>query len=478
VGISTIGALDALAAVPRRGAARGSALPDIQFAIADFIAPAKTLDGVLVQFGPVYTMFVTARLKRTPVQEDKGLLAAALDTIEATYPFSPAGVFTCVSYGIPYFERLPGGMRGSLVRSRMPRLRSDPRRFALEEAVPGPTDVSTANPGVDKERFAVPVAIESNDMMITLRSDSTEVIEDVLTWLTGDGTTLSGREVGRAGLDDLLETTSRRLMFNQLGLPHKVARERSLPFAEALNPESPMWMGFADQQVAGSGPPEITSFAGNRSARLTTAGRGSYFGNGAIVHLSHVILDLEQFYGRGDEPYTERVQYMFRSNPIPSTGYSDQYAGGGGPAFLPNVFQGPDDAERNAAGEGTFEGERRLGHVSALQRSTRAADGTPIHIRADGPGFDALDVPDGSDQPKLHFSVFVPTADFFATMRRSQASTDLAAKYRVPAEDNGLERFLTATRRQNFLVPPRSHRAFPLLELVRPGRKAPPRARG
>jgi hypothetical protein len=29
-----------------------------------------------------------------------------------------------------------------------------------------------------------------------------------------------------------------------------------------------------------------------------------------------------------------------------------------------------------------------------------------------------------------------------------------------------LERFMTATRRQNFLVPPRRHRAFPMLELA------------
>jgi hypothetical protein len=36
----------------------------------------------------------------------------------------------------------------------------------------------------------------------------------------------------------------------------------------------------------------------------------------------------------------------------------------------------------------------------------------------------------------------------------------------VDPDDNGLERFLTATRRQNFLVPPRRHRAFPLLELA------------
>ena len=33
-------------------------------------------------------------------------------------------------------------------------------------------------------------------------------------------------------------------------------------------------------------------------------------------------------------------------------------------------------------------------------------------------------------------------------------------------DDNGLERFITATRRQNFLVPPRRHRAFPLIELT------------
>jgi hypothetical protein len=30
---------------------------------------------------------------------------------------------------------------------------------------------------------------------------------------------------------------------------------------------------------------------------------------------------------------------------------------------------------------------------------------------------------------------------------------------------NGINAFLRVTRRQNFLVPPRSHRAFPLLEL-------------
>jgi hypothetical protein len=109
-----------------------------------------------------------------------------------------------------------------------------------------------------------------------------------------------------------------------------------------------------------------------------------------------------------------------------------------------------------------------MGHVAALQRSSRAADGTPLHIRNDGTGFNSLDVPNGSNQPKLEFTVFVPTADFFTRMRANTAALDIIAANGnlVPDEDNGLERFLTATRRQNFLVPPRRHRAFPLLELT------------
>ena len=61
---------------------------------------------------------------------------------------------------------------------------------------------------------------------------------------------------------------------------------------------------------------------------------------------------------------------------------------------------------------------------------------------------------------------FFPTADFFATLRRNQASLDLFDEFNLEEEDHGLERFITATRRQNYLIPPRRHRAFPLVELA------------
>lgn len=444
-------------------------LPDIQFDIADYTAPATTEDGVEVQFGPVHTLFVTARLLRAPTRMDQAKLNGALAAIERAYPFSPAGVFTFVSYGLPYFSRLPGGLHGPLVSAHMPRLKAVTRRYALEEAVAGPTDVSSANPGIVKRRFNVPVSIEDNDLLLTLRSDHAEHIQDVLLWL-GGSQILAGRPQPSPHLADLLTFTSSRAMFTQTGLPRKLADAESLVYAFMVNPRSPMWMGFADQQVAGSAPAADVTF---QASGLTTSNPGDYFDRGAVQHLSHVILDLKQFYDvddagvpGDDAAFSERVQYMFRSTPPPSAGNADQITDGGGPAFLPNTFRGTDDAELSAQGNGTPEGERRIGHLSCLQRSSRKADGSPLHLRMDGPGYDSMDVPDGSAQPKLEFTAFVPTAEFFARMRTNQASLDLASEHGVPEDENGLERFLTATRRQNFLTPPRRHRAFPLVELI------------
>jgi hypothetical protein len=468
VAASTLGALDLLAVTPARAASAAgkSALPEIQFQIEKFIAPALKIEGVRVRFAPVYTTFATFTLTRTPTLADQAALAAALARVEAGYPFSPSGVFTTIAYGVPYFERLPGGMAGELVAKHMPRLISEPQRYALEEAVPGPTDVSPENPEVSKLRFNIPVQIESNDIFVSLRSDSTEIIDDVLTWLAGESTTLAGENVGDSGLGGLLTVTSRRLMFTQIGLPRKVAEEQELPYTEMVNPESPMWMGFASQQVESTGVPAITTFLGNGSAKLTTAKGRDYFNHGSIVHLSHVIQDLEQFYDRPKETYVRRAAGMFSADPVPRPGNADQYTNGGGPAFIPVAFDNPEQATSEAEGTDTFDGQPHIAHTTALQRTSRASNRKPMHIRADGPGFDSLDVPDGSQQPKLHFSIFVPTSAFFATMRRSQASLDLAQKYNVPAENLGLERFLTATRRQNFLVPPRRNRAFPLVELA------------
>jgi hypothetical protein len=192
--------------------------------------------------------------------------------------------------------------------------------------------------------------------------------------------------------------------------------------------------------------------------------------------------------------------YMFRANQEGSTNglptpfnATDPFTNGDCPAFVPNTFQGTNDAMLGAQDAGglfvstdsagkqqteTFTGLGRIGHNAGLQRSSRAADGTPIHIRMDGPGLSSLDVPAfrtfpgggdvaaGSMQPKLEFIIFMPTAESFRRMRTNVAAQDLQVQFTVDPDDNGLERFITATRRQNFLCPPRPVRAFPLTEFT------------
>jgi hypothetical protein len=447
---------------------------DIQFDISPFFAVRPQDYGSSVQFQmpPVHTVFLTAALGRHPVQADQAEMNRALEVLERVYPWGAAGLVTFVAYGLPYFGRLPGGLAGPLVARHMPRLASDTSRYALEEAQPGPTDVSPANPRIRKFNYNVNVRIERNDLLFTLRSDDPGTLSDVLAWFGGSNK-LRGQPAASPAWSGLIRFTSSRHMFVQMGLPKAIARQHGLPYASYIQHQSPMWMGFADQQVNGSGPGAICTFAGNSSARLTTAAPGDYFDTGSVQHLSHVILDMIQFFdmdGGGSPPgpdgvFTERVQYMFHAPSI-AAGYRDPYTDGGGPALLPNENRGPHYAERTARGIGTAGGKGRMGHLSCLQRTSRAADGTPIHIRMDGPGFDAMDVPGGGNLPKLQFAIFVPSAEFFRTLRTSQASLDLQDKYGVSVQDNGLERFLTATRRQNFLVPPRRHRAFPLTELI------------
>ncbi|HEU5230034.1 MAG TPA: hypothetical protein VFU49_19600 [Ktedonobacteraceae bacterium] len=479
------------------------AFSDIQFDIGAFVHPAQTIAGVPVQFGVTYTFLAPARLTRTPTKSDQQTLSNALATIEANYSFSPSGIFTFVAYGLPYFHRLPS----SLVASKMPRLKSNTSRFVLEEAVPSPTDVSPSNPKVTKATFNVPVKIESNDVLFTLRSDSLINITEVAAWLNGSNI-LANKVIASPNFNGLFSFGDARLNFVQPGLPRQLANLAGFSYATAINPASSMWMGFVDQQLAGSAPSaSVVTFAGTSHAHLTTAVAGDYFDNGSIMHLSHNIDDLPQFYNKdpnkftGAEDYSERVQYMFRSKKSDGTAGlpfpmdpNDGFTNGGGmgaptgnlatqqkSAYIPDPAFGAHDYTDNYDPDLLAQGTKqyRVGHEQALQRSSRASDGTPLHIRNDGPGLSSLDVPDGSIQPTLEFMAFVPSAEFFRVMRVNAASLDLVAVSEggtgtsVPAgvtgcaaEDDGLERFITATRRQNFLIPPRRHRSFPLLELT------------
>ena len=199
-----------------------------------------------------------------------------------------------------------------------------------------------------------------------------EVIDDASSWLSGESDTLAGNAVGASGLGELFTVTSRRLMFNQPGLPRAVAEEQQLPYAETINPSSL----DVDGLLRPAGWQQRTSrdhdLSGGQVGQADHCARRDYFARGSIVHLSHVIQDLEQFYERPEETFTRRAAAMFTSNPVPATGNPDQFTDGGGPAFIDNFFVGPTGAPAKPPASRTFDGQPHIGHVSALQRSSRA----------------------------------------------------------------------------------------------------------
>jgi hypothetical protein len=104
--------------------------------------------------------------------------------------------------------------------------------------------------------------------------------------------------------------------------------------------------------------------------------------------------------------------------------------------------------------------------------------GTSLVIRAD---FNTLDNPffwsadparDGhlaEPAAGLHFLAFAPTSTIFQQARyamegRFPDGTRLPLDPRAP--EQGFNAVLRTTHRQNFIVPPRAHRSFPLAELL------------
>jgi len=109
----------------------------------------------------------------------------------------------------------------------------------------------------------------------------------------------------------------------------------------------------------------------------------------------------------------------------------------------------------------------------AVHEEDGDAAGTAIPQRAD---FNTLDNPfawsadgSGSGDPAagVHFVVFNPTSDDFHRVRNAMDGVlpdGTTLQFEPRAEGQGFNSILRTTRRQNFLVPPRAHRSFPLSE--------------
>ncbi|HKV83757.1 MAG TPA: hypothetical protein VJN88_04330 [Ktedonobacterales bacterium] len=407
--------------------------PTGQYQIAMYGGRVQTdpESAVIVEIPPVWNLVITATLTRAPTLADQTRLEAALRAVESAYAYAPSGVFALVGWGLPYFR---AHIPDAVVSARLPRTVDGTNAPALIDAVRFPSDPAAT-------------LLESNDVVFHLRSDRLDNLHDVQNALFGRSGKLAGRSAPAANVSDLFHVTSIRTGFVGAGLPRKMAQQAKLPFAGQIPETSPLFMGFTSTQKLGQASEETVSFDGKRDPLLppmTTERPTDYFAGGTILHISHLFEDLDAWYKLN---YDDRFNRMFNPG----------FQVAPGRVTVNTSWLNPNPTEPDASRFSV------IGHTEAIQIGSRSPQGQALQLRVD---FNTLDALDGDKAaPGVHFLSFVPTAQVFHASRMAMDATDITQRYQVPSAANGINSFLTVTRRQNFLIPPRTHRAFPLLEL-------------
>jgi hypothetical protein len=410
-------------------------------------------NGVEIVVPTLHHQIVTAKVTRfADLRDEQRLLEEVLRELEDDYEGTPAGLAVTVAWGLPYFQRytaaaaerhLPVDRRASTSRRT---------RRALLDAIRFPSDPDNT-------------ILEDNDVAFLLRSDRFEHIQA--------GTTAILEQ-----MDGILETTSIRKGFagggfeGGKGLPKAMAQAAGVPGADLIPDGAELFLGFTSTQRHALGPPRIVNF---ETLGYVDLGPAEYFRGGTHMHLSHVFEDVEAWYLNFD--FAERVDTTFRPRLAVEPGTR-------------TVPQPAAEAASTSDVRSDFGRFGAIGHSSSMQSTSRlqadvmGADGTlyrkgtAIPQRAD---FNTLDNPffwssrperDGMDRGPaagLHFVVFNPSSDDF---HRNRLAMDGVFPDGAPlpleprARGQGFNSVLRTTHRQNFLVPPRTRRSFPLVEVA------------
>lgn len=423
---------DVPAGAPVGGPPRGG-YPVGQYQVADYGVRVQidADSGIEVIIPPRWNLVITTRLTRPPTLSDQQRLEAALRSVEAAYSYSPTGIFALVAYGLPYF-----------------RAHTRPEVFAAH--LPNMADAQAAPVVLDAIRFASDppsTLLEANDVAFHLRSDVLAQLHDVRQALFGHSGTLRGHPAPAADISDLFEVTSVRTGFIGAGLPRLMAQQAHLGVADKIPADTPLFMGFTSTQQLGQAHEVAVRFDGRPDPLvrpLTTAKPGDYFAGGTALAVSHLVEDLESWYALS---YEERAARMFHYDvPAPP-----------GRITVQTLWLNPNTT--------TIDAQQRqvIGHNEAVQRGSRTLEGQALQLRVDFNTLDALDT--AGPRTGVHFLSFSPGSQVFQQSRQGMDATDVAGAYQIAPKANGINAFIRATRRQNFLVPPRAHRAFPLLEL-------------
>ena len=462
--------LDEIAGTPARAAAAATVRRRQEQYLVDSVEVILD-NGVTCAIPPIYNDVFTAKLASgrswTPseLKAAQSRLENALATVERPYPSTAAGLTMVVGWGLPYFrdrDYLPP----ALWTSKLPvdtalSAQKGTTQYAVLDAIGFRSDPDT-------------VLLEDNDVMFKMRSDSQKILQSVESALFDD--TSSGAYIG-----DLFDLTSKRMGFLGRGfgttsVGKTLATVAGVPGADQIPDRAQLMLGFTSTQTAALGPDNIVSFETLKG--VTNQFPSGYFAAGCAMHLSHLFEDLPLWYGAD---YASRVGKMFsRYAPVPADSSTVTLSNGPGDVVSQDLLL----AE---AAKG------RVGHNSPLQQATRLpADvtdnygrlrkkGTAVPLRED---FNTIDNPFAwtadpvrddfhtTGAAGMHFVAFIPASSKFHAARNAMDGvlpdgTNLRTRYNLADTQIGINAAIRASHRQNYLIPPRAHRSFPLVELMK-----------
>jgi hypothetical protein len=470
-GLAALGAtglyslLEEIAAPPARAATMSTVLPPEQHLMEGLRVIVD--NGVAVQVPPLHHQVVTAKLRvgrsRAALRDAQHALEAALRGIEQEYPPTPAGLGVIASWGTPYFRTYLPSLGGQAYPAYLPvdtgaSKTAGQAVSALEDVTPFPSD-------------SPDLLLEQNDVAFVFQSDSLERIA-------------AGANAIFKPLAGMFSLTSIRKGFvgggfdGSVSLPKEMAMRAGVPGAALIPEHAQLFLGFTSTQKSSLGPDRIANL--ETLPGLTDQWPNGYFRNGTTMHLSHLYEDLEVWYRSND--FTQRVWLATDASRAANNV-------GEGTLTLP---EGPAEVQSEALVEQFAPNavSGLVGHSASLQPVNRLPAalhdnygtlrpvGTSILQRVD---FNTLDNPffwtsrprvdrySGSPAVGLHFLSFAPSSDFFRRLRLAMDGR-YADGVTLPLPPQsprlGVNGVIDSTHRQNFLVPPRRHRSFPLAELL------------
>ncbi len=339
-----------------------------------------------------------------PTEADRETLASGLQTVERAYEWSNRGVVFDLSYSPAYFERFDD---------------------SLPESVDLPAPRSLWH--VENE------ALDEQDALLHLASDRADALLDIEETLFDGGETLNDIAVD-AQLGDVFEIVDRRTGFIGPGLPaEKQGDITGIPDDGPVPEESPLFMGFK------------AGFAGNQATQEYVTIDEGPFADGTTKQVSTVRQSLDKWFDEND--HNQMVQRMF--SPL----LADEDAVEG---------VGENLGDHNGITEAIYEQIQQtaqsrglVGHAEKAARANRDTEGNVLLLRRHVESTD-------NDRASLHFATLQREISHFVAVREAMNGTDLARDTAVQDRvNNGILRYLFTESRGNFLVPPRSLRAFP-----------------